>query len=208
MRLSAGWRATPGFTIRCFRLFIWPVSGRGGPAVARRRQRPAFPGRGQPAPGRPDTRQRFGWLPGPTWVASAAHMTPAASASCRHVGGIVRARACPAACAAARDSQLGGAALRPGAGHLPRPSLAPPEGHDRSSSLAGELISGRCDIGASGEWISALPRWLKPGAGRPPGPRFAPRRANGHMRPGGSSAAGTQSLTDSSPSGRWPMNPN
>jgi len=31
MRLSAGWRATPGFTIRCFRLFIWPISGRADP---------------------------------------------------------------------------------------------------------------------------------------------------------------------------------
>jgi hypothetical protein len=90
MRLSAGWRATPGFTIRCFRLFIWPISGRAGPAGALRRQRPAFPGHGQPAPGRPDTRQRFGWLPGPTWVASAAHMRSATSAFRRHVGGIMR----------------------------------------------------------------------------------------------------------------------
>jgi hypothetical protein len=50
MRLSAGWRATPGFTIRRFRLFILPISGRAGPAGARRRQHPAFLGHGHPAP--------------------------------------------------------------------------------------------------------------------------------------------------------------
>jgi hypothetical protein len=111
MRLSAGWRATPGFTIRCFRLFIWPISGRAGPAGARGRQRLALPGHGPPASRKPGTRQRFGRLRG------------------------------------------------------------------------------------------------KPGAGRLAGPRFALRRANGRRRPGGSSAAGTQRLIDSLPSGCWPMNP-
>jgi hypothetical protein len=130
-------------------------------------KRPAFPGHGQPAQGRPDTRQRFGWLPGPTWVASAAHMTSAASASRRPRRRNCARRACPAACAAARDSQLDGAAFRPGLVTPRRPSY-PPEGHGRSSSLAGD----RADLAVvatsarRGRVHIRFAPPVKPGAGR------------------------------------------
>jgi hypothetical protein len=73
------------------------------------------------------------------------------------------------ACGVARDSQRGGAALCPGAGHPPAPLShlrRVMTGLRRSPEI--ELSSGRCDIGAGGEWTSALGRRLKPGAGRPP----------------------------------------
>ena len=76
-------------------------------------------------------------------------------------------RACPAACAAARDSQLDGAAFRPGLVTPRRPSH-PPEGHGRSSSLAGD----RADLAVAatsarrGECTFRLAPPVKPGAGR------------------------------------------
>ena len=157
MRLSAGWRATPGFTIRCFRLFIWPISGHAGSAGARRRQTPGVSGSRPARAGAAGHAPTIRLAAGPNLGRlSRAHdiggfgFPPPRRRNCAH-------RACPAACAAARDSQLDGAAFRPGLVTPRRPSH-PPEGHGRSSSLAGDradLASGRCDIGAT--WPSAHP---------------------------------------------------
>jgi hypothetical protein len=72
-------------------------------------------------------------------------------------------RACPAACAAARDSQLDGAASHLG---LVTPSRTshPPEGHGRSSSLA-DLVVAATSARRGRVHIRLAPP-VKPGAGR------------------------------------------
>jgi hypothetical protein len=176
MRLSAGWRATPGFTIRCFRLFILPISGRAGSAGARRRQTPGVSG------ARPACTGAAGHAP---TIRLAARPDLGRLSRQPDIGGFDFPPPRRGNCArpglsgqmgTARDSYLDGGALRPGP--VTSPALwLPPGGPSRSSLLARD----RADlaVGATsargGECTSALcARRSKPGAGRPPGPAIRP----------------------------------